>query len=282
VPHNLDLAAFSPGTVNVLHFDPTRGADQCRSYACKYCGKPEPWYYLETKTAGGEANPVKRYFQARNVGLCMCHNRLLGFHVVRSTCPTLFVWPQFVVPPEGRMRRTDEHIARLASYPDKKYYLNQTQMYFFRNEQLRHLRPEQFFRYFVQRTGTQSRRPQQPSTEENTADDIEHGPVPVNPAHRHYDAAAQACAEGAELPCSGRLQCAGAVRRKNLDLCVPRSRLLEPIGADREAFSEQMYISTHTYIQIYIKNLTGILRAAASHGFAVALHDKAAAGAKRS
>jgi hypothetical protein len=43
-----------------------------------------------------------------------------------------------------------------------------------------------------------------------------------------------------------------------------------------------MYISTHTYIQIYIKKITGILRAAASHGFAVALHDKAAAGAKRS
>ena len=46
VPHNLELAAFSPGTVNVLLFDFVRGADQCRSYACKYCGKPEPWYYI--------------------------------------------------------------------------------------------------------------------------------------------------------------------------------------------------------------------------------------------
>jgi len=36
VPHNVELAAFSPGTVNVLLFDPTRGADQARSYACKY------------------------------------------------------------------------------------------------------------------------------------------------------------------------------------------------------------------------------------------------------
>ena len=97
VPHNLELAAFSPATVNVLLFDFVRGADQCRSYACKYCGKPEPWHFLETSTPGGEANPVKRYLQARNVGLCMASNRLLGCHVVRSTRPTVYLWPQFTV-----------------------------------------------------------------------------------------------------------------------------------------------------------------------------------------
>ena len=81
VPHVLELMAFNPATVNVVLFDYVRGADQCRSYACKYCGKPEPHYFLETSTPGGEANPVKRYL-SRNVGLCMCHNRMLGFHVV--------------------------------------------------------------------------------------------------------------------------------------------------------------------------------------------------------
>ena len=96
VPHNLELAAFSPATVNVMIFDYLRGADQCISYACKYCGKPEPWYFLPTM--GGEAKLVKRFLQSRNVGLCMCHNRLLGFHLVRSTVSTLYLWPQFVEP----------------------------------------------------------------------------------------------------------------------------------------------------------------------------------------
>ena len=95
VPHNLELAAFSPATVKVMLFDSLRGADQCRLYACKYCGKPEPWYFLPT--TGGEANPVKRFLQSRNVGLCMCHNRLLGFRVASSTVSTRYLWPQFTV-----------------------------------------------------------------------------------------------------------------------------------------------------------------------------------------
>ena len=74
VPHVLELAAFSPGTVNVVLLDFVRGADQCRVYACKYAGKEEPYYFLETSAPGGEANPVKRFLQSRNVGLCMCHN----------------------------------------------------------------------------------------------------------------------------------------------------------------------------------------------------------------
>ena len=111
VPHNLELAAFSPSTINVMLFDHYRGADQCRSYACKYCGKPEPWYYLETD--GGEANPVKRFVQCRNVGLCMAHNRLLGFRMVRSTVSTLFLWSQFTVDAKNRIERSPEHIQKV-------------------------------------------------------------------------------------------------------------------------------------------------------------------------
>lgn len=44
VPHNLELALLSPAVVNVMPFDFLRGADQARLYACKYCGKPEPWF----------------------------------------------------------------------------------------------------------------------------------------------------------------------------------------------------------------------------------------------
>ena len=44
VPHNLYLTMFSPASVNVLAFDPMRGADHARAYATKYCSKPEKWY----------------------------------------------------------------------------------------------------------------------------------------------------------------------------------------------------------------------------------------------
>ena len=41
VPHNLYLTMFSPASVNVMPFDPQRGADHARSYAAKYAAKPE-------------------------------------------------------------------------------------------------------------------------------------------------------------------------------------------------------------------------------------------------
>ena len=134
VPHNLYAAAFSPSTINVLAFDPEYGADQARLYACKYCGKPEPWYFLMTQTAGGEANPVKRFLQSRNVGMCLCQHRLLGYHVVHSTKATVFLWPQFTVPGSNRVERSSEHLENNKVYPDPKYYLNLVQKYFFRSK----------------------------------------------------------------------------------------------------------------------------------------------------
>ena len=116
VPHNLQLAAYSAATVNVMLFDPQYGVEQSRQYACKYCGKAEPWYYLETGNAGGESNPVKRFLKSRNVGMCMCHNRLMNFHVVRSTRPTQYIFPQFTVDAAARMSRTEQHKEKSPSY----------------------------------------------------------------------------------------------------------------------------------------------------------------------
>ena len=90
-----------------------RGADQARLYACKYAGKPEPWFYMET--TGGEANPVKRFLQRRHVGKPMCHSRMLGFHVVRSIAPTQHLWPQFTVDSKSRIERKPEHKQRVAA-----------------------------------------------------------------------------------------------------------------------------------------------------------------------
>ena len=39
------------------------------------------------------------------------------------------------------------HIQRLPDYPDPRYYLNRTQVYFYRNARLRHMRLEQVNRY---------------------------------------------------------------------------------------------------------------------------------------
>ena len=80
----------------------------------------------------------------------MCHNRMLGFHVVRSTVPTLHLWPQFTIDSKSRIERKPEHKHRAASCPDPHYYCNRMQYYFFRNEELRHLRAAQFFRYYAQ------------------------------------------------------------------------------------------------------------------------------------
>ena len=246
VPHNLELAAFSPGTVNVLVFDPTHGADQCRSYACKYCGKPEPWYFLETSYQGGEANAVKRYLRARNIGLCMCHNRLMGFRVVRSTKPTQFLWPQFVVDDAHRVRRSEEHADRLSNYPDEDYFLNEVQQYFFRNHGLWHLRLGQFFRYFSQQVDPHGKTPHCMRTDDDT---VEAGSenaraVPPEPSHRHFDAWADSessCPPGSAFRCHKHplIQCASARRRRHTDLCVPRSSFIEPLGERRERFYEQ-------------------------------------------
>ena len=126
IDHNLEFAAFSPATVNVVAFDPECGADQSRKYPCKYCGKPEPWYYLQTTEGGEEANPVKQFLKSRNVGLCMCHNRLLGLRVVRSTRPTHYIYPQFTVEGSARIQRSPEHVEKYSKkngpqYPDEEY-----------------------------------------------------------------------------------------------------------------------------------------------------------------
>ena len=49
VPHTLETAAFSPATINIVLFDPEKGADTARGYVTKYVAKPEPWGFMETE-----------------------------------------------------------------------------------------------------------------------------------------------------------------------------------------------------------------------------------------
>ena len=113
-PHELYIAMFSPATVHCLPFDPRYGADTARQYAGKYASKAEKWYYLETTRRDG----VRDFIKARTVGMCMTHNRLLGYRVVRNTRPVQYTPTAFVPARENRTPREPEHLERWPAYPD--------------------------------------------------------------------------------------------------------------------------------------------------------------------
>ena len=228
-PHNLYLAMFSPSTAHVLPFCPRNGADSARQYACKYAGKPEKWYFLD-----GDRSGVKEFLKCRTVGLCMTHNRLLNFHVVRSTKPLQYTAGEFVPPRGSRTPRDAKHKQMHPQYPDTRFYLSHFGKYLFRNESLRHLRVEQFNRFFA--FAGDSEVAVGPTLEDTLADEDDE--VPPVPEHRHYDAFAQEVGPGIIFS-STISGVPGVRRRKPARLAVTRNPFLEPIGARREAFYEQ-------------------------------------------
>ena len=115
-PHNLYLMMFSPSTIHVLPFDPYHGSDSARFYASKYTTKANKWYYLETLK-----DAVRAWLQCRTFGICMCHNRLLGFRVVRSTRPVCWTPTEFIPERSSRTPRPDWHIEQQPDYPGYPY-----------------------------------------------------------------------------------------------------------------------------------------------------------------
>ena len=229
VPHNLYLTMFSPSSVNVLCFDPLHGADQARGYAAKYCSKPEPYYHLET-----ESNAVKDWIRCRTVGLPMVFNNLLGFHNVRSTRPAEYLPTTFVPAEDSRQLRDPSHLQKYPDFPDPRFYLNRSQTYLFRHPDLRHLRAEQFFRYFAWAGDGPAAHE---STVDDTISDEEFEAVP-DKAHRHYDPAMERVAPGTRFSSTCK-HIEGCRRRNNHCLGVNRTSLIEPIGGKRELFYEQ-------------------------------------------
>ena len=160
---------FSPPTVNVICFDPLRGADQACNYAGKYTCKPERWYYLEAEKSG-----LQHWLKCRTIGQCQAWNRLMGFKSVRSTRPVQWTPCDFCPNPAYASKRDELHLSRFPDYPDPERLLSYTQKYFFRprrplpsvtpfaglfattlrrrseiqtrHQDLRHLRVEQFTR----------------------------------------------------------------------------------------------------------------------------------------
>ena len=179
---------FSPAVINLLPFDPSHGAAQARQYCCKYAGKGEKYYFLETERDG-----VKDFLKARTIGLCMCHNRLLNFHVVRNTRPIVFTPTTFVPSDNGSYtRRSPEHVDKNPLYPDPEFFLGYVQeKYLFRNYRLRHLRIEQLNRYFAASPDHRV----DDAARSNTAEDTCGDQIIIDPAadtcHRHFDKKAE-------------------------------------------------------------------------------------------
>ena len=228
-PHELYLAMFSPATVHCLPFDPRYGADTARQYCAKYASKAEKWYYLETQRDG-----VRDFIKARTVGLCMCHNRLLGYRVVRSTRPVQYTPTAFIPARESRTPRDPNHVERVPAYPDPQFYLSHAGKYLFRHPDLRHLRLEQYNRYFAHagdRAAVEG-----PTLEDTVLEDD--GAVQSEPGHRHCDAFAESILPGAVFP-SIAAGVEGARRRRQARLAVSRVPFIEPLADKRETFYEQ-------------------------------------------
>ena len=232
-PHNLYLAMFSPATTHCLPFDPRYGADSARQYAGKYAAKPEKWFFLETQRSG-----VKDFLKCRTIGLCMAHNRLLNFHVVRNTRPVQFTPGDFVPEKGSKTTRDPSHVLKNPLYPDPHFYLSHTGKYFFRHMDLRHLRVEQFNRYFA--LSNEGANATAPTMEDTCAD--EDDIVQPEEHHRHYDQDAEAIAPGAKYASAATVT--GARRRKQARLAVSRVPFIEPIGTRRERYYEQRLLLT--------------------------------------
>ena len=198
---------------------------QLPSAACQ-ASKPEKWYYLEV-----ERNGVKDFLQCRTVGVCMAVNRLLNFHVVRSTRPCQFIPTNFLAHKEFRSKREDGHLAKFPDYPDAEFYLSFYQKYLFRPAELLHLRVEQLNRYFTLTDAGVA------PTLEDTLSDDEEAPPP-DTGHRHYDEVAEGIA--ARTVFQSAFQGAGSWRRRQAErLGVARTPFLEMLGDKREPFYEQ-------------------------------------------
>ena len=165
----------------------------------------------------------------------MAHNRLLNFHVVRSTRPVQFTPTAFVPDKDQRTLRNSDHLVKNPEFPDPKYHLDSTQKYFFRHEKLRHLRVEQLNRYFSM-TGGESNEDNNPCVEDTLED--EEDAIPPETYHRHYDDFAENTPPGSTYP-SMMKHINGARRRKQARLGVSRIPFIEPIGEKREKFYEQ-------------------------------------------
>ena len=179
-----------------------------------------------------ERNGLKDWLKCRTVGLCMAYNRLLNFHIVRSTRPVQWTPATFVPGADSRALRDPSHVKKCPDYPDPKYYLHHTQKYMFRHRDLRHLRVEQFNRYLAMAGDKDAN----PMTLEDTIIEADDNLL-TDDHHRHSDPIMEHVPPGTHYKSPFR-HVPGCRRRKTARLGVSRIPFIEPIGPSRELFYE--------------------------------------------
>ena len=76
----------------------------------------------------------------------------------------------------------------------------------FRNDQLRHLRSAQFFRYFYHHTDGSTSKPKKVPTDENTLNDADEGAIEDDVCHRNYDLLSSRVGVGEVVNCAAGLR----------------------------------------------------------------------------
>ena len=197
-----------------------------------------PRFYLETTQ---QQNGLKKWLQARVVGLPLAWSRILGFNVVKATRGVLWIPSEFVQISGERPLRTQEHIANNPRYPDPIYYVSLIGKYLLRNRKLAHLRIEQSNRYFVLKDDRADRN----STNETLEDTITDQAYPKisDPEHRNWCPEMDAVSPGTAFR-SAFPGLPVAHRRLDGHLGVSRTAFLEPLGEKREGFYEQKLLTS--------------------------------------
>ena len=195
-------------------------------------------FYLETVQ---QQNGLKKWLQARVVGLPLCWSRILGFNVVKSTRGVLWVPSQFVQDKGERPLRSPEHMASNPRYPDPLFYVSLIGKYLLRSRKLSGLRVEQFNRYFLLRDARADKQGNADETMEDTIGE-ETYVKDLDCQHRNFNPEMESLLPGAAFP-SAAPGLPSAVRRMDSQLGVNRMAFLEPLGDKREGFYEQKLLA---------------------------------------
>ncbi len=183
--HDLEMAMFHPSQIHVTGFDPRIDCYRSKLYGVKYNAKAEKHYYIDVKL--GPEDGFKRHLQCRTVGLPLTLHKLLGHKIIRSTRPFSFLRTQFVPPIVGRAKRTQRDLENHPENPDRNGYIGDAQRYLLRSKELRHLRMQQYARYFSEASKAKFEARTVEDTQDEQKKKQEYIELYDPPHHRHFD-----------------------------------------------------------------------------------------------
>jgi len=143
--HNLDTLVLGGCPVQIQVFDPLKGGRMAGVYIVKYCGKEEKVSLVET--VHPEDTEVTEYLKTRIVGACMAFFRHNGGRVAELHHDVWFFPCEF--ESSTKVLRPLWHQQVRTQYPHQLRFLCPQEKFFFRPGVLRHLRVDQWYRYYT-------------------------------------------------------------------------------------------------------------------------------------